>query len=586
MISKHDGFDLHLKQPFSETAKYAFTFISLFLSLIIIYGNSFQCDWHLDDFANIVYNPNVRIQSLSLENIKKTFYGRSSDQTKINRPLSYLTFALNYHISGTNVLGYHVVNFAIHYIASIFLFLLIYNTLQLPLLHERYRKTAYAIALLSVFFWATHPIQVPAVTYIVQRMTSMAGMFYIMALYFYLKGRIANETAKQTGFFVLCGIAGIFSFASKENALMLPVSLFLYDLFLIQGVSRHNVRKNLKIAIIPLLIILAVSFYYVDMGSILSGYKYRPFTLVERLLTEPRVILFYISLLLYPLSSRLTLLHDIEISSSLFTPWTTLPAIVIISALIVIAIIISKKKPLIAYCILFFFVNHLIEGSIIPLELIFEHRNYLPSIFFFVPVAIVSVSVLDFFAYKKSIQCIMVFTIISLLAAYGHTTHIQNSMYSHSVTLWNDNISKYPNLHRPHHNLGRAFLIAGFYKEGLLEMEKAFNARSVSRTTQKFKTYYNLGIYYFSQNQYDKALSNFFKVLDYLPDNPKIYQRIAIIMLCKKSFKLAEEYIKKAVSIDPDSPELRETMRLILKKGNKDDALKEEKDALLKEDYK
>ena len=117
------------------------------------------------------------------------------------RPLSYLTFALNYHIGGGNVFGFHVVNFAIHYLASIFLFLIIYNTLRLPLLNDRYEKNAYAIALLSVFFWATHPIQVTAVTLIVQRMASMAGMFYIMGMYFYLKGRTTSSTKKRIGLF-------------------------------------------------------------------------------------------------------------------------------------------------------------------------------------------------------------------------------------------------------------------------------------------------------------------------------------------------------------------------------------------------
>lgn len=489
MISKHDGFDLHLKQPFSETAKYAFTFISLFIALIIIYGNSFHCDWHLDDFGNIVDNPNIELKAISLDAIKKTFYGRNNELSSVSRPLSYLSFALNYYIGGESVFGYHLVNFVIHYIASVFLFLLIYNTLRLPLLNENYGKTAYPIALLAAFFWATHPIQVSAVTYIVQRMTSMAALFYIMAMYFYVKARTTGGRKKGIGLLALGGVAAIFSFASKENAAMLPVSLFLYDLFLIQGLSRPNIRRNLKIAIIPFLIILVISFYYVEMGSILDGYQYRPFTLLERLLTEPRVILFYISLLLYPASSRLTLLHDFEISGSLLTPWTTLPAILIISALIVIAIMISKKRPLIAYCILFFFINHLIEGSIIPLELVFEHRNYLPSTFFFVLLAVVSVFVLDYFSYKKSIQILAASAAILILSAHGHTTYIQNSIFKNDLTLWHDNVKKAAGLHRPHHNLGKAYLVAGLYDDGLNELHQALNAKADVRTDQKYMTY-------------------------------------------------------------------------------------------------
>ena len=139
---------MNLKWHFPETKRYAFTFIALFVALIIIYGNSFHCAWQFDDLANIVKNENVHLKTLSWENIIKTFYVKGFEKKGIIRPLSFLTFALNYYIGGGNVFGYHVVNFAIHYLASIFLFLIIYNTLRLPLLNGRYEKNAYAVALL------------------------------------------------------------------------------------------------------------------------------------------------------------------------------------------------------------------------------------------------------------------------------------------------------------------------------------------------------------------------------------------------------------------------------------------------------
>ncbi len=291
-----------------------------FVSLIIIYGNSFHCEFHFDDFPNIVDNPNVHLKSLSWENIKKSFYGTYYNQEKILRPFSFLTLALNYYVGGDNVFGYHVVNFAIHYVASVFLFLFIYNTLKLPLIRGEYEKSAYAIALLAVFLWATHPMQLTAVTYIVQRMASLAGMFYIMAMYFYLKARISDNRNKKIKFLTLCGIAALLAYASKQNAAMLPVSLFLYDLFLIQGVTKEKLRRNLRVMLVSVLIFVLAGVLYTDFPSLLNLYKERPFNLTERLLTEPRVILFYMTLLFYPVDSRLTLLHDIEISKTVFTP--------------------------------------------------------------------------------------------------------------------------------------------------------------------------------------------------------------------------------------------------------------------------
>jgi len=576
MISSENSFKLGPKWHFPEGRKYAFTFIMLFVSLIIIYGNSFHCGWHLDDSPNIIDNTNVHLKSLSFKNIINTFYVKNFEKKGVIRPLSYLTLALNYHIGGINVFGYHIVNFTIHYFASIFLFLFIYNALQLPILRARYDKTAYAVALLSVFFWATNPIQVTAVTYIVQRMASMAGMFYIMAMYFYLKGRTATEKRKQTAFFALCGISTILSFASKENAAMLPVSLFLFDLFLIQGITPENVKNNIKIVILPLFMVLLLAHLYVDLPSILDDYKYRPFTLFERLLTEPRVILFYISLLVYPTSSRLTLLHDVEISRSFLTPWTTLPAILCLFLFIGIALRVSRRRPLIAYCIIFYFLNHVIEGSIIPLELIFEHTNYLPSMLFFTPIAVLWIHVIDYFSYNKGVQSIMSVCVIFLMAAHGHTTYLRNIVFKDGITLWTDNIKKAEKLPRPHHNLGTALLAGGFDKEGVSELLKALNNDANDKIQQNYRTHFNLGTYYLFTNEYDKALGHFLKTIHYAPDHPRTNNSIAIVMLHRNDLENAEKYCRKALSKNPDSAEFHRTLSFIfLKKGDAKNGIKE-----------
>ncbi|MEA3445364.1 MAG: hypothetical protein U9R19_11645, partial [Bacteroidota bacterium] len=108
MIKKDTSFNLHLKLHTPESTGYAFTFITLFIALILIYSNSFNCRWHMDDFGNIFNNPNIQLESISGENIQKSFYGRNKNEERFSRPLSYLTFAFNYHIHGTNVFGFHV----------------------------------------------------------------------------------------------------------------------------------------------------------------------------------------------------------------------------------------------------------------------------------------------------------------------------------------------------------------------------------------------------------------------------------------------------------------------------------------------
>ena len=169
------------------------------LLLLIIYSNSFRVPFHYDDFVNIVDNPNIHMRDFSLSSLKNALYGKKLNQTYDSRPLSYLTFALNYYSDQTDVFGYHIVNFIIHYISSVLLFFLLHATMVISRPVRDYQKYAYPIALLAAFFWASHPIQVTAVTYIIQRMASMAAMFYLMSMLSFVFYRLQTANPAQSG---------------------------------------------------------------------------------------------------------------------------------------------------------------------------------------------------------------------------------------------------------------------------------------------------------------------------------------------------------------------------------------------------
>ena len=134
-------------------------------------------------------------------------------------------------------------------------------------------------------------------------------------------------------------------------------------------------------------------------------------------MTEPRVLCIYLSQLFYPVPTRLSIEHDIIYSTSLIRPWTTLPAILGVFFLIGLAGRQMRRRPMLSFAILFFFLNHAVESSVLPLELIFEHRNYLPSMFLFVPVAIGLQRVLDFYRAKQSVLYPVLIAFIVLLVA-------------------------------------------------------------------------------------------------------------------------------------------------------------------------
>ena len=577
MITKDSDFKLSTRCQFPDGNRYIFVLITLFVFLLIIYGNSFHGEWHFDDKLNILQNANVHLKDLSWSDINDTFYFRG----RFLRPVSYFSFALNYYFGGLNVFGYHLVNLVIHYISAIFLFLFIYNTLKLPILRDRYGADAYSISLLSTFIWAISPVQVLAVSYIVQRMASMAGMFYIMAMYFYLKGRISDDLWKGLAFFVLCALSALLSFGCKQNTAMLPVSLFLFDFFLIQGVTGETIKKNMKIAVIPLLILFALGAFYTNISSITAGYNDRPFTLAERLLTEPRVIIFYISLLLYPVHSHFTLLHDIYISRSLFNPWTTLPAILLIALIVGYAIYAARKRPLISFCIIFFFLNHLIESSIIPLELIYEHRNYIPSMLFFVPVAILILKALDYLSYRKYIQIFLVLGVAFLLYDMGHTVHARNEILKTDLSLWTDNVNKYPDLSRPHNNLGCVYFNKGLRFETFQEFNKATQLNRYMKLGNAAVFHFNFGQFFQTIRRDDLALAQFKKAFSIRPDYAPALFGIAMVELKKGSTEEAYVHTIKALEINPHSARQHRLLSLILLRlGRLEAALKESQETL------
>jgi tetratricopeptide (TPR) repeat protein len=557
--------ELNILQNSTTPPKALFPFVALFLLLLIIYANSLSGAWQFDDISNILSNPSVHLSSLDGESVQQTFYGL--DRGRISRPVAYLSFGLNHYLGGLDPLGYHVVNLVIHYLAAIFLFLFVYKTLILPRVWETYGPNAYPIALLSATLWAINPVQVSAVTYIVQRMASMAGLFYILSMYLYLLGRTSEVRGRKILFFSLCALSAALAIGTKENAVMIPVSIYLYDLILIQDVSRKILVKHLKYFILPAAILVSLwLFFSLNILSIVDGYAGRPFTLTERLLTEPRVILFYISLLLYPTYSRLMLNHDVELSTSFLDPWTTLPAILAIAVCIGWAVWVARKNPLPAYCILFFFLNHFIEGSFIPLELIYEHRNYIPSMLLFLPVAIFIVRALEYFSYKKILQFSIAALVSFVLAAQGHTVSMYNHIFKDTYSLWSDNVIKAPNLSRPYIGLGNALWDQERFEEAYAAYETAWGLNRFQRSANAHSAIYNMGRYHFLIGDNERALAFFKAAIKIEPKYEDTWISLTRTLIRLDNLNGAEMAIRLALAHKPDSMKLNATLSFVLLK--------------------
>jgi tetratricopeptide (TPR) repeat protein len=286
---------------------------------------------------------------------------------------------------------------------------------------------------------------------------------------------------------------------SKENALLLLLSLGFCEVFLIKGSPSWSPAKKwgLFIAVIGTAAVIGFLWVTLTKGEVFSalfaGYDHRPFTWWQRLLTESRVVLFYVSLLLYPMPDRLSLVHGFQVSTSLLNPVSTLISILSILLIVGVLVGLAKKHPLLSFSFLFFFVNHLMESTVLPLELVYEHRNYVPSMLFFVPFVMGLCSLLVRFEAKRGMRLALCFFGAFVLMGFAHAAYERNEVWKSPETLWLDALKKAPAESRVHHNLGTVYQGTGRLLKAKEEYQKALTLNNYARKAEEAATYFNLG---------------------------------------------------------------------------------------------
>lgn len=516
----------------SWQCRHATALLLLVVIIYLIYSNSFNCDWHFDDYSNILQNDRVHIQTINFKSITHTaFAGPASD--RLYRPLPMISFALNWYIGKDHVWGYHLVNIFIHITTAGLLFFTSKLLMDTPVGKKQNFTNPYFIALLTATIWAIHPIQVQSVTYIVQRMAAMASMFYLLSLFCYLKLRLTQSKRVRICYALGCSVSFIAGILSKENAIMLPFSIILVELIFFDEIKKKILlkeivnRKNILIAAIVIsLLALMVGVIFLDQPTlqvIKNSYNHRPFTLMERLFTEPRVLILYLSLLLYPAQGRFSIGHIIPVSKSIVDPWTTLLCVALIILLVGFSVFQLRRRPFLSFGILFFFLNHLVESSFIGLELVFEHRNYLPSLFLFVPLSILIYKSINFFYQtKRAYYFIISLGTIFLIFILGMTTFTRNYDWRSVKTLWENVLVQYPGSTRAMHNLAYGYYSKnGMYSMALKLYSKALSMdwSHSSKTYRKSKMLSNVAGIYYLRGMNQKAISFWDLAIEADPEN-------------------------------------------------------------------
>jgi len=542
----------------------------------IIYSNTLNSPFLFDDQVFIVRDPAIRMAEISWNTLKTAaLEGRPG-----HRYLPNISFAVNYYFGQYHATGYHLANFAIHILCAFFLFLFIRETLiRTPA--GRAALPAHAppwiVACLAAVLWLVHPVNTGAVTYICQRMTSLAALFFILSLWLYVRARwdwqIRRFSFQSSLMFAGSAIAGICAFATKENTGTLPIIILLYEWFFFQDFKLTLTRRHVFWIIGAAFIFGAISLHFLGadpFARILNSYTSREFTLSQRVMTEWRVIIYYINLLLWSSPSRLHLDHDYPLSLGLFDPFTTFLSLAALMGMTLTAIYLARRNRLISYCILWFLINLMIESSVIGIEIIYEHRTYLP----FMMICCLMV----IFIFRTASKPIVPITVILIMVlTFSAWTFQRNKIWHDPVTFWEDCVKKSPKDYRPHLILGATYADAGMPEKAIPQYEKGLALWDFKNVLQKDAIYPDtlciMGKAFMDMGQTKKAEEYYLKAIAANPRHHEARNNLAESLIRQNRIEEALVHLSYVLNQHPDAEVYLNTGSALAKLNRIDDAI-------------
>lgn len=482
-----------------------------FIATIAVYWPGLSGGFMFDDYPNIVDNHGVQPAHVDLASLMNA--ALSSPASDFKRPLASLSFAANYLATGLDPYGMKLTNLVIHLLNGLLVFLLAWALLRcsprpgepiypgsssvgattdsagiasLDVAAKVAPTSARAgiIAALIAAGWMLLPINLTGVLYVVQRMESMANLFVLLGLIGYVAGRrrmlesaaapAQNRKSGQpwlrlsisTRGFILCAISitvpAAIGILAKETAVMLPLYALLIEWTLFEFKTPAGTRDRSVIGLFALVLLLpgVLGIAWLLPGTLNPGsWATRDFTLRTRLLSEARIVVDYIRWTLLPTPGALSFYHDnFHISTGLLTPWTTLASMFFLATLVWLMLWLRSRLPLAALGIALFLGCQLLTGTILPLELIYEHRNYFASFGLLLAIVpLLAVPRTQPFALPRQVLLtglMLCWTALTALTAYA---------WGNPLRLAEDLAARAPQSARAQYELGRAYIIYSHY---------------------------------------------------------------------------------------------------------------------------
>lgn len=479
----------------------------------LVYLPALPGPFAMDDIKEIVENTALRVRGLAPGELL-----RAADVPawlSPRRPLAYVSFALNYRLTGLDSRAFRAVNVALLAACGLALF----GWANALLRHWLDRDRSLVAAAGAALLWTVHPLQTNMTSYIVQRMTSLAILAYFLSFWAFL---LALRTGRKAWWAPVL-LFGALAILSKEIAYVIPAAFLLCWAALPGSAGERWVsRPRVAVAVLAAVAILLGVVGWLAQ----AGYAARPFTMGERLLTEARVLWWYFALFLWPAPSLLSLDPDFSISQGLLSPLQTLPAVLFHAGALAAALLLWRKFRLASLLVLMYYLHHLIEGSVLALEIAFEHRMCLPGAFLALGAATLLLALCSRLPVRPSRRLIAYGAAVALLAVVlGAATWTRNGIWGAELALWQDTAAKAPGKARPHNNLGKVFFQAG----DLSAAEQAY-ARALQIDPGSGEALVNLGLVRFARGDYGGALARMEEARRRGFSDPELYYNIGVCL--------------------------------------------------------
>lgn len=350
---------------------------------VAIYLPSLHGGFLFDDIPTLLQNPALR--AADSESRSWLAIALSTNTGMLRRPISMLSFGANVALFGMSPFAFKAVNLAIHLLNGLLVFALA-RILAAQWLGSGYdlNRRASEIALFAASAWLLHPLNLSDVAYVVQRMNALSALFTLAGLLCYSQARThapEGERNLAQGLLGLC-LFGVLAVFCKENGALIFAYAFVIE-WLAFGFKAPETERRIIRGFFWLVLGAPLAFAALFLAThpdwLINSYSARDFTLVERILTEARVIWHYVLWIIVPNPAWMGIYHDdITVSTSLLSPPTSLVSVIALLGVAASAFTLRKRHPAYTFSVAWFLVGHSMESTVLPLEIVFEHRNYLP----------------------------------------------------------------------------------------------------------------------------------------------------------------------------------------------------------------